>query len=193
MREIESKARVEDPQRIKEILDSRYGEGRPVHKDDHYFHRPGELIQSLRIRQYGGRIEITTKHNSRDRNGENNLEYEFLAASGEYEKAVAFFHALGHEDYFRKIKDGWEWNDGDAHIELFSVNDLGYFIEIEILIPFDADEECAERSGRRVRSLLSSLDLGKSIEPRADRDMILGRSSNGMEGQPYTGEGQRVR
>ena len=176
MREIESKARVSDPGRVKAILDTLYGEGREVHKRDHYFHLPGEVIQSLRIREYDGKIEITTKHNFRDANGENNEEYEFLAEPGQYDKAVSFFHALGHEDYFVKEKDGWEWHDGDAHIELLAVNDLGYFIEIEILIPFDSDADLADESGRRIHFLLSSLGLEGCIERRAYRDMILGRS-----------------
>ena len=181
MREIESKARVADPGRVKAILDSLYGEGREVHKRDHYFHLPGSLLQSLRIREYGGRIELTTKHRSRDANGENNEEFEFFAASGEYDRAVAFFHALGHEDYFVKTKDGWEWHADDAHIELLSVNDLGYFAEIEILIPFDADERVADECGKKVLSLLSSLGLSECVERRAYRDMILERRSHGME------------
>ncbi len=182
MREIESKARVADPERVKAILDFRFGEGREVHKKDHYFHLPGASVQSLRIREYDGKIEITTKHSSRDGNGENNAEYEFLAADGQYGKAVDFFHALGHEDFFVKEKDGWEWYADDAHIELLSVNDLGYFAEIEILLPFDADESLSDKCGKRILSMLSSLGLEGSIERRAYRDMILGRSHDGMEG-----------
>ena len=181
MREIESKARVADPEWVKAILDSLYGEGREVHKRDHYFHLPGSLLQSLRIREHGGKLELTTKHSSRDANGENNEEFEFLAASGEYDRAVAFFHALGHEDYFVKTKDGWEWQADDAHIELLSVNDLGYFAEIEILIPFDADERVADECGKKVLSLLSSLGLAECVERRAYRDMILERRSHGLE------------
>ena len=181
MREIESKARVADPERVKAILDSLYGEGREVHKRDHYFHLPGSLLQSLRIREHGGKLELTTKHSSRDANGENNEEFEFLADPVEYDRAVAFFHALGHEDYFVKTKDGWEWHADDAHIELLSVNDLGYFAEIEILIPFDADERVADECGKKVLSLLSSLGLAECVERRAYRDMILERRSHGME------------
>ena len=181
MREIESKARVADPERVKAILDSLYGEGREVHKRDHYFHLPGSLLQSLRIREHGGKLELTTKHSSRDANGENNEEFEFLADPVEYDRAVAFFHALGHEDYFVKNKDGWEWQADDAHIELLSVNDLGYFAEIEILIPFDADERVADECGKKVLSLLSSLGLAECVERRAYRDMILERRSHGME------------
>ena len=142
---------------------------------------PGSLLQSLRIREHGGKLELTTKHSSRDANGENNEEFEFLADPVEYDRAVAFFHALGHEDYFVKTKDGWEWQADDAHIELLSVNDLGYFAEIEILIPFDADERVADECGKKVLSLLSSLGLAECVERRAYRDMILERRSHGME------------
>ena len=183
MREIEVKARTTEPERIRAELDSRLGEGREVHKRDHYFHLPGVLEQSLRIRCYDGKTELTTKHNRRDEEGENNLEYEFLALPGEYDKAVAFFHALGHVDYFIKTKDGWEWNDDDAHIELLSVNDLGWFVEIEILLPFDASDEEAQRSGRRIHGILSSLGVEDGVEPTSYRDMILERRKEyGMEG-----------
>ena len=182
MREIESKAKVDRPDCIKAELERRFGQGSEVHKKDHYFHLPGEYLQSLRIREYDGKIEITTKHNSRDSNGENNEEYEFLAACGEYDKAVAFFHALGHEDYFIKRKDGWQWYADDMHIELLSVNDLGCFAEVEILLPFGCSDEKADESGRKIRALLSSLGLEGCIETRSYRDMILERRrENGME------------
>ena len=77
MREIEVKARTTEPERIRAELDSRLGEGREVHKRDHYFHLPGVLEQSLRIRCYDGKTELTTKHNRRDEEGEN-YEFRFL-------------------------------------------------------------------------------------------------------------------
>ncbi len=183
MREIEVKAHAVEPERIRAELDSRLGEGREVHKRDHYFHLPGVLEQSLRIRCYDGKTELTTKHNRRDAQGENNLEYEFLALPGEYGRAVEFFHALGHVDYFIKTKDGWEWHDGNAHIELLSVNDLGWFVEIEILLPFEASDEEALQGGRRIHGILSSLGIDDAVEPMSYRDMILERrNEDGMEG-----------
>ena len=183
MREIEVKARTTEPERIRSELDRRFGKGKEVHKRDHYFHLPGVLEQSLRIRCYDGKTELTTKHNRRDEEGENNLEYEFLAMPGEYDRAVSFFHALGHVDYFIKTKDGWEWHDEDAHIELLSVNDLGWFVEIEILLPFDASDAKALESGRRIHALLSSLGVDNAVESASYRDMILERRKrDGMEG-----------
>lgn len=181
MREIEIKTHVPDASSLLAELERRYGKGREVHKRDHYFHLPGEVLQSLRIRNNNGKLEFTTKHSSNDGKSENNEEFEFFASEEEYERAVAFFHALGHEDYFVKIKDGWEWYDGEVHIEVFQVNDLGYFMEIEILIPFDASNAFVEEKREKIASLVRSLGLENEIENRSYREMILERRTYGME------------
>ena len=175
MREVEIKAHAAEPERLKAELDSLFGAGQEVHKKDRYFRRPGELRQSLRIRRFPDCLELTTKRTGGTAEGENNLEYEFRVPSCEYDRVVAFFHALGHEDYFVKNKDGWEWRDGDMHIELLSVNDLGYFLEIEILLPLDAAESLINDGLGRIHSLLDRLGAGDFIEMRPYRDMILER------------------
>ncbi len=172
MREIELKAHASES--LKAFFDDRLGEGRPVDKLDRYFRLPGEAVQSFRIRRYNGKMELTCKRNSWAGN-ENNEEYEFLAFPEEYEKAAAFFHALGHEDFFLKHKIGWEWNDGDAHIELLSVNDIGTFLEIEILLPFDASEDECSSAAARIRKIMADAGiLDEDIERRSYREMILG-------------------
>ena len=174
MREIEIKAHAYVD--MKKRIDSLYGEGSEVHKLDHYFRRPGESIQAMRIRSHRGIIEMTCKKAALDEMGENNYEYEFQAPSDQIESAVRFFHALGLEDFFVKKKDGWEWFADGAHIELLEVNDLGFFLEIEILLPFDASEHDAAAAGKEIRTILSKCGADEAaIESRSYRDMILRR------------------
>ena len=176
MREVEMKARAAVPERISGIFSSRLGKAHPVHKADHYFRRPGESIQALRMRTNGGRLEFTTKRTVSINGREDNAEYEFHGLPGDEEAAAAFFHALGYEDFFVKKKDGWEWNDGDAHIELLSVNDLGWFLEIEVLLPFDSSVEDGEAARRHIEALMNEAGIGESdIETRSYREMITGR------------------
>ena len=104
MREIEIKAWAEDPERVRAHFDGLFGPGRPVEKRDHYFHLPGSPVQSLRIRRHGGRMEVACKRASSADGREDNEEYEFGALPSDYGRAVAFFHALGHEDFFIKRK-----------------------------------------------------------------------------------------
>ena len=75
MVEVEIKAHASEG--IKEFFDARYGTGREVHKHDHYFRRPGERIQALRIRSYNGIVELTTKKTGVISGSENNEEYRY--------------------------------------------------------------------------------------------------------------------
>lgn len=182
MREIEMKARVSNPADVKACFDNLAGEGSPVYKDDHYFRLPGSNIQSMRIRRYDGKVELTCKRTSSANGREDNREFEFLALPDQYEKAVAFFHALGHEDFFIKRKKGWEWNVGDAHVELLSVNDIGTFLEIEILLPFDSDDKAADEALSRIAALMERAGIC-DIEKKSYREMILEKEGrNGIQG-----------
>ena len=191
MREIELKAHVRDLERTLSCFRSYLGEGKEVHKKDTYLRRPGEKIQSMRIRKFPERLEVTTKQNSRKEGLEDNSEYEFSVPLEEYDKAILFFNALGHEYFFTKEKDGYEWQDGDAHIELLEVNDLGWFLEIEVLLPFTSSDDDAGRAREEILALFGKAGIENcDIEEKAYRDMILG-GDHGVQGEPYTGEGQR--
>ena len=182
MKEIEIKAHARKAEDIKKLFDSLYGEGKPVHKYDHYFRRPGASVQALRIREHKGIIELTTKKTSTSEAGEDNEEYEFQAPLAEKDRAIMFFHALGYEYFFIKKKDGWEWFADDAHVELLSVNKLGYFLEIEILLPFDSSLKEAKDAMRKIESLMEKAHVDKSdYEIRSYREMIL-ESENGIQG-----------
>ncbi len=184
MREVELKAHVKDYASLKEKIDSLYGKGRDVSKSDLYFHLPGSVHQALRVRNNRGVLEFTAKKMANDGKSEDNREYEVLVDIKEEENAYAFFECLGYEKYFRKNKAGWEWNVDDIHVELLEVSgfrygeekavrELGYFLEMEILIPFKVDIDLFEKQNS-LYDLLKRLGFtDNDVEMRSYRSMIL--------------------
>lgn len=175
MREIEIKAHVYDFDKVFDLIEKKAGKGTPVDKEDRYFHIEGNTHPALRIRRFNGHMEFTTKKNSKDSFGENNLEYEITLGIDQYDNAVTFFKALGYKDYFIKRKKGFDWMLDNVHIELLNVNDLGWFLEMENLLPFDSEGCLIEEAGKQLHDLLHIFSLtDDDIERKSYRSMILG-------------------
>lgn len=176
MKEIEIKARVSDRAGMERRLGRICGcEGGPVAKDDLYFRRPGEILQALRMRNNSGVLEFTAKETVKEGGFENNFEREFSTSIDQWEKAKAFFLTLGYVVHFEKRKRGLEWTYDGVHIELLEVNDLGAFLEMEILAPEDIDEEGIREAREKLYSLLHEAGLEDGdVEMRSYRSMILG-------------------
>ncbi len=186
MREVEIKAHASRHDDVKAYFDSCLGDGREVHKSDYYFRRPGESIQALRMRCYNGIVEFTTKKTHSGPQGEDNAEYEFRAMHDQSEAALSFFHALGYEDFFIKKKDGWEWFDDGCHIELLNVNSLGWFLEIESLLPFDASDLDAQKARAKIDDLMAKAGIDRAdYESRSYREMIL-ESEGGIQSKSHS-------
>ena len=186
MREVELKAHVRgEYNALKSRIESLYGKGRDVNKSDLYFHLPGEKHQALRVRNNHGILEFTAKKTKNDFLSEDNKEYEVKVDISEEKNAYLFFECLGYEKYFRKIKTGWEWMVDDIHIELLEVSgyrygkkdeekNLGYFLEMEILIPFEVDVDLRDEQNS-LYDLLHRLNIkDEDIEFGSYRTMILG-------------------
>ncbi len=175
MREVEIKAHAKDYLAVKAEIENRYGKGKDVRKVDHYFRRPGEIKQALRVRENNDHLEFTAKKNSKSMEGENNLEYEVELSLDQLDSSLMFFRALGFEDYFIKRKSGFEWNTGSVHVELLEVNELGWFLEMESLLPFDCGESDIEKANKELHRLLKVFSLSEDdIEMKSYRFMILG-------------------
>ena len=183
MKEIEVKAHASMAlkERIDELVKAG---GSPVEKDDLYFRRPSEIVQALRIRINNGKLELTAKKQRQGDKTEDNQEYEISLSVSERDNAIAFFKCLGYEEYFRKYKKGFSWHYDGIHIELLSVNDLGVFLEMEALLPFDAKPDEVEKAGNKLYSILDLFNLRNAVEKTRYREMIL----NGIQGKSYTGQ-----
>lgn len=175
MREVEIKAYVRDVEVTKAKIEAVCGNGQIVNKFDFYFRVPGQKESAFRLRNNNGRLECTAKKKSSGVNGENNLEYEFSTSLDQLKSATAFFSCLGYEEYYRKTKEGWEWGYDNAHIELLSVNELGYFLEIEELIPFASSDGDVADTQFHIQKLLSKFGVSKDdICTKSYKSMILG-------------------
>ncbi len=184
MREVELKAHVKDYLQVKNKLESLYGKGTDVSKSDLYFRLPGSVHQALRVRNNRGVLEFTAKKMRNDSKSEDNEEYEVLVDIKQEGNAYAFFECLGYEKYFRKNKAGWEWTVDDIHVELLEVSgfrygeekavkELGYFLEMEILIPFKEKVDLFEKQNS-LYDLLKRLGFcDNDVEMRSYRSMIL--------------------
>ena len=175
MREVEIKAWADDFDRLKSLFDSLAGDGGEVDKQDFYYRRPGEEKQAFRIRKNNGVLEFTVKRNNKNEKGEeNNYEYEFFSSIDQIDKAKDFFLVLGYEHYFDKIKKGYEWHYKGVHVELLDVKSVGVMLEMEALIPFDADEEEVRKHTDILYSILDEAGISRErIERRSYRSMIL--------------------
>ena len=176
MKEIEIKAHAGNlAQRVRIIAEVLGTEGSAVEKRDQYFREPGAINQAFRMRNNNGNLEFTSKRMSKVGGFENNFEFEFHAPMDQWDNAEAFFLNLGYERYFRKHKTGFEWYTEDGvHIELFDVNDIGCYIEMEILADMDITEDEVQEKNSRLIELLLAFGLHESdIEPTSYREMIL--------------------
>lgn len=143
--EVEVKARIEDRniEKIKEELDNRFGKGHPVDKLDIYyrFKNITENKPNCRIRIVDDELCITTKQNTSKDGVEANREIEFIHSKKDLEVIQSFFENLGLRVMRRKHKKGFEWTNGDMHIELLEVEPLGTFLETEIITDKNEEED----------------------------------------------------
>ncbi|MDR2734923.1 MAG: class IV adenylate cyclase [Spirochaetota bacterium] len=180
--EVEIKAYVVDPVRLKAVLLERYGSGEEFQKRDLYFAyaeriertsrlRADQLAFRLRYEQSGGEEMsiVTAKKKNMQASVEINEEYEF--AVSDPEAFCAFAAALGYGIALEKNKIGQAWTpEPRVTIELALVAGLGHFVEIENLV--DAESAVAAAHDR-VRALLASLGFDEQdIEPRYYTDML---------------------
>ena len=174
MKEVEIKAHATED--LRSTIESITGmEGRTVDKWDQYFHLPGCITQKIRLRKNNGVLEMTTKEQKFTGETEDNAEYEIKFSMDQYDNAHDLINSLGYVDYFVKIKKGWDWTWEGVHIELLKVNDIGWFLEMEALIPLDSSREDVEKAQDTLFRLLHEFGLSDdAVEKTSYRTMIIG-------------------
>ena len=168
--EVEIKARIDDPEKIVRTLSERGVFQRRYEKEDRYFGAPGSTAQ-FRLRRDGGRLICTFKEKKVDDRFEVNRECEFGVSD---ETAFERFAAhLGYECVTEKRKVGRSWLVGAVRCELSEVSALGFFLELEIVLPEDSDEEERDRAKEQLFAMLSELGVDESnVEARPYTRMI---------------------
>ena len=170
--EIEIKAPIDDPERLKKALTMLPAQHiRSYDKLDIYFHlmKGEKLKHALRLRRDGDAAIVTLK-DKQLRNGlEINAEREFTVSDVEH-----FIHLLkcsGYVEFIRKRKTGDAWRHENCLIELSLVEGLGHFIEVEALSEGEASEEYIHLCEKEIRGILTKLGIDR-IEERSYTVML---------------------
>jgi predicted adenylyl cyclase CyaB len=141
MIEIEIKARVEDREEVKEKIASIGDFIREEHQEDLYFDPPfGNFVKSgevLRIRKTSRKNTLTYKKKRSDEKARIRIEHEAKVESGD--EVAEILEDLGFIQIAKIRKEREIYNAGDCEVELDMVENLGNFVEVEILIPEDED------------------------------------------------------
>ena len=163
--EVELKARLREPDVVKERV-AELGEfvGETL-KEDVYFRRRGDTsripAERYRLRREEAKAIVTFKQRVRAGTTEVNEEVEFAV-----DDAHAFFrfaNRFGFEPFVVKRKRSVVYGVGRAHVELNEVEHLGHFVEIEILCEEAADVPVARAE---ITTLLDQLGLTQTdLEP----------------------------
>lgn len=183
--EIELKAWVDDPQAIRDKIDTFAEFIKAYQKVDTYWlpiaelksnkenHKRGRLGSGVRVRQENGKTFITVKKKEVREEMEINDELEFeVSDSRSFE---AFLTALDFAPWIRKSKEGTAWRWKNITIELSQVQKIGWFVELEIL----AETINAEQVAQAREDLLSCLNrIGiprTKIESRYYTELLIER------------------
>ena len=180
--EIELKARVQDSETIKLLLEEKAKYDGAFEKEDIYWffdEKPGQKPLKLRIRSEkrslrNGSSELlcfATYKNKKVIDGiEINEENEFeVNPRSEFE---AFIKQMGFKPGISKKKKGWAFSLEGINIELSDVEGLGWFVELEIVADNNRPETITE-SKKQLLNFLSGLDIKKeAIESRHYIDML---------------------
>ena len=170
MIEIELKARLSpsERERVFAYFQERY-KAQPVPKKDTYFLFPSNgnhgrpdtnTPRMIRVRVSGSEVICTVKQRSVERGVEKNREYEFKA--NDYQQVCAAFRLLGATVDIVKEKRGFAYLIDSLNVELVAVGRLGYFLEIEQIIPekaytTDRYRACVQQMHAFLRQLNISL------------------------------------
>ncbi len=159
MFEVELKVRIDNIEELEASFREKYEFVGKFVKRDIYFGKDGVDLFRLRGVSDGEseKFVVTTKERFRVAGIEENVEREFSVDS--QEEFIAFANFLGYDELIRKVKHSICFNNGDMFIELVTIEGLGDFLEIEILV---SDE--ASKSSARDRLLAFIESLGKSSD-----------------------------
>lgn len=167
--EVELKAHVDDPDGLSRELHRLGSFQRRYDKRDRYFGYPDNPARTLfRLRRDDGAWLCTFKKRRIKNLTEENEETEFEVSDDEAFRRFA--GELGFEVVVEKRKVGAMWLVDGVTVELSEVNDLGYFLELELILSDGSDEEEAENARNRLFSLLHRFGI----------------SETALEDRPYT-------
>jgi predicted adenylyl cyclase CyaB len=121
----------------------------------------GFSFQRFRVRQSGDKTVVTAKERVLGDGAEASREHEFEVSDGE--RFIAFMKLFGFREMLAKRKRGRRWRVAPeragscpALVELVEIVDLGWFLEIEVMV--EAEKEMAGARAR-VAELFARLEV----------------------------------
>ena len=181
-KEIELKAHIDEPGKLKEKLTELFGEPEILEKSDIYYMYESagddEQGQPVRLRSENGENIVTLKRKTYTDGIEINDELEFNVDNPE--NFLKFLDLTGAKGWIKKSKKGWKFRvdkkDGNKDktlAELCEVSSLGWFLEIETVIDSD-DAERIRLAEKKIKMILKDSGVdSKRIEPRCYSDLLL--------------------
>jgi len=184
--EIELKAHVLDSEVLRSQLSEKGEYLETFEKDDTYwfpdsadFSTSGLYPYGLRVREEKRKLQngteesitlVTYKIKEQRNNIETNDEQEFEVKPRPLFEG--FLRRMGLKPGAAKRKRGWAFSHGRIRAELTEVEDLGWFVEIEILVS-DNREETIAKARQELLVFLDSLGVGRdALESRSYLQML---------------------
>lgn len=170
--EVELKAHVDNPDTLRARLRREGTPRRSYLKLDEYY-GPGSSLETARyrLRHDGDQFICTFKEKRIHAGIEENRETEFTVSDG-----VAFrmlLQSLGLRQVITKRKEGSSFLVDGTLVELSHVEHLGWFVELERLLPDTADAAAVSEARDQLRALLARLEIPESsLESRSYNRMI---------------------
>lgn len=148
MREIELKFKIENIERILTFLEKQGCEISPMnYQYDTIYVKDLNHVEStegsiwLRVRKTNDKIELNYKKQSAKKMESEEIEFEVSS----YEKANSFLKALGFQEWVQVNKKRRYTKYQDYNICIDEVERLGTFMEIELLIEDQTNEDYEEK------------------------------------------------
>lgn len=145
-----------------------------ISKDDIYYTRQSEHKALFRLRREEDGITVTRKEKEERNDGvEVNHEIEFSCQVEDFHGLGQFFASLAYVPLIEKRKHGTAWVHGTLTVELVEVDGLGWFLEMERLLPDDASDTAVEQALLGLAELREQLDIATyPLESRYYIDML---------------------
>ena len=178
MIEIELKARLHNPEKVRAKVEGFADYVREFDKMDAYWHGPewrfARGTKGFRLRADGEKSIVTFKAKRNEGGIEINRETEFEVSDPD--AFTSLVERIGCEPFYRKHKTGRAYDYDGFTIELVQVEGLGDFIEVEKLLDNDDPETVAVVLGS-LKGILARAGVPESdIEGRGYSELILGAS-----------------
>ncbi len=158
--EIELKAWIDDPKSFTKTLEAKAHSPKTFFKKDIYYESSVDRKRGFRLRDDNGVSIITHKIKKIEGGVETSQENEFTVS--DMPAFIRMMEDLGYTAGQKKVKVGSSWLLEDAVIDFSLVEDLGHFVEVELLLLIQSSNSEIEIAKKKLTKILSHLEIDSS-------------------------------